>query len=366
MEVTTVRAAVLQQVGDKELDLRDDVTTVDPGPGEVKIKIKATGVCHSDLSTMTGVLPTNPPTIIGHEGSGEIIEVGAHVANVQPGDHVVVNWTPDCGACAECLRGEPYLCMTFLSQSFGNPRFLIGGETTAMGMAGCGTWADEIVVPWQGVVKVAEDVPYEYAALLGCGLPTGLGAVFNTAEVRPGSKVAVVGAGGIGLSVIQGAKIAGASTILAIDPNEAKHSIAERFGATHTATPDNLDETKGLLTGGAGFDYAFEAVGKSAAITTAWKITRRGGDVIVVGAGAGDDNVELSAFALLFDGKSLKASLYGGTNLKRDMPVYVDLWRSGKLDIESLITRRIRFDELNDAVQALNNGEVIRQVVLFD
>jgi Zn-dependent alcohol dehydrogenase len=366
MEVTTVRAAVLQQVGDKELDLRDDVTTTDPGPDEVKIKIKATGVCHSDLSTMTGVLPTNPPTIIGHEGAGEVLEVGAHVANVQPGDHVVVNWTPDCGTCAECLRGEPYLCMTFLFQSFGNPRFLIGGETPAMGMAGCGTWADEMVVPWQGVVKVAEDVPYEYAALLGCGLPTGLGAVFNTAQVRPGSKVAVVGAGGVGLSVIQGAKIAGASTVLAIDPNEAKHPIAKQFGATHTATLDNLDETKGLLTGGAGFDYAFEVVGKSGAITTAWNSTRRGGDVIVVGAGAGDDNVELSAFALLFDGKSLKASLYGGTDLKRDVPVYVDLWRSGKLDIESLITRRIRFEELNDAVQALTNGEVIRQVVLFD
>jgi S-(hydroxymethyl)glutathione dehydrogenase/alcohol dehydrogenase len=209
-------------------------------------------------------------------------------------------------------------------------------------------------------------VPYEYAALLGCGIPTGVGAVINTAKVRPGSKVAVVGAGGVGLAVIQGAKIAGAATILAIDPNEAKHPIAEQFGATHTATLDNLDETKGLLTGGAGFDYAFEVVGKAAAITTAWQSARRGGEVIVVGAGAADDNVELSAFSLLFEGKSLKASLYGGCDLKRDVPIFVDLWRAGKLDIESLITRRIRFEELNDAVRALANGEVIRQVVLFD
>ncbi|GAA2093898.1 alcohol dehydrogenase catalytic domain-containing protein [Actinomadura alba] len=359
------RAAILHAVGDEELDLRDDVTTVETGPAEVRVKIKATGVCHSDLSAMTGVLPMSSPTVIGHEGAGEILEVGDHVTSVQPGDHVVVNWTPDCGTCAECLRGEPYLCMTFLGDSFGNPRFRIGGDTPAFGMAGVGTWAEEIVLPHQAVLKIDPDVPFEYAALLGCGIPTGVGAVFNTAKVEPGSTVAVVGAGGVGLAVIQGARIAGASTILAIDPNEAKHPIAKQFGATHTATLDTLDETKGLLTGG-GFDYTFEVVGKSAAITTAWRTTRRGGDVIVVGAGAATDNFEMSAFSLLFEGKSIKASLYGGSYLKRDVPRFVALWRAGKLDIENLITRRIRFEELNDAVRALTNGEVIRQVVLFD
>ncbi|MEU5881859.1 Zn-dependent alcohol dehydrogenase [Spirillospora sp. NPDC047279] len=359
------RAAVLHAVGDKELDLRDDVTAVDPGPDQVKVKIKATGVCHSDLSVMTGVLPMPIPVILGHEGSGVVTEVGDHVTNVQVGDHVVVNWSPDCGSCAECLRGEPYLCMTFIGQTFTEPRFT-NDAGPVFGMAGCGTWAEDIVVPYQGVVKIAEDVPFEYAALLGCGVPTGIGAVFNTAKVAPGAKVAVVGAGGVGLSVIQGAKIAGASTILAIDPNEAKHPIAERFGATHTTTLDDLDETKGLLTLGQGFDYVFEVVGKSAAIQTAWAATRRGGDVIVVGAGAADDNWQQSAFSLLFEGKSLKASLYGGCDLKRDIPLFVDLWRAGKLDIEGLITRRIAFDDLNDAVRALNDGDVIRQVVLFD
>jgi S-(hydroxymethyl)glutathione dehydrogenase/alcohol dehydrogenase len=313
---------------------------------------------------MTGVLPAVPPTVVGHEGAGEITEVGDHVTSVRPGDHVVINWTPDCGTCAECVRGEPYLCMTFLAEAFGNPRFRIG-DTPAFGMAGVGTWAEEIVVPHQAVIKIAEDVPFEYAALLGCGIPTGMGAVFNTAQVRPGSKVAVVGAGGVGLAAIQGAKIAGASTILAIDPNEAKHPIAKHFGATHTTTPDDLEEAKGLLTGG-GFDYTFEVVGKSAAITTAWQATRRGGEVIVVGAGAVDDNFEMNAFSLLFEGKSLKASLYGGCDLKRDVPRFVDLWRAGKLDIESLITRRIGFGDLNDAVRALTNGDVIRQVVVFD
>jgi S-(hydroxymethyl)glutathione dehydrogenase/alcohol dehydrogenase len=306
-----------------------------------------------------------PPAVIGHEGAGVVVEAGNHVTSVKTGDHVVVNWTPDCGTCAECRRGEPYLCVAFIGEAFSVPRFRIGDGTRAFGMVGIGTWAEEIVVPHQAAVKIADDVPFEYAALLGCGIPTGVGAVFNTAKVRPGSTVAVVGAGGVGLSVIQGARISGASTILAIDPNEAKHEIARSFGATHTATLDDVAQTTALLTGG-GFDYAFEVVGKAAAIQTAWAATRRGGEVIVVGAGAGDDNWTQNAFSLLFEGKTLKGSLYGGCDLKRDIPIFVDLWRAGKLDLESLITRRIKFEDLNDAIVALSSGEVIRQVVLFD
>ncbi|MFI0373066.1 alcohol dehydrogenase catalytic domain-containing protein [Actinomadura sp. 1N219] len=359
------RAAVMHAVGDRELDLRDDVRAVGPGPDQVKVEIRATGVCHSDLSTMSGVLPSVQPAVVGHEGAGVVAEVGERVTGVRPGDHVVVNWTPDCGECADCLRGEPYLCITHIAQSFSEARFALGDGTPAFGMAGTGTWAEEVVLPRRGVIKIADDVPFEYAALLGCGIPTGVGAVINTARVTPGSTVAVVGAGGVGLAVVQGARIAGAATILAIDPNEAKHPVAERFGATHTTTPDGLDEAKGLLTGGAGFDYAFEVVGRSAAITTAWDAARRGGDVIVVGAGAADDDWSQSAFGLLFDGKTLKASLYGGCDLKRDIPLFVDLWRAGRLDIEGLITRRIGFADINDAVRALTDGEAIRQVVLF-
>ncbi|GAB3653445.1 Zn-dependent alcohol dehydrogenase [Actinocorallia lasiicapitis] len=359
------RAAVLRNIGDKQLELRDDVATIPTGPAQVKIKIMATGVCHSDLSVMTGVLPSTLPAILGHEGAGIVTEVGAHVANVAVGDHVVVNWGPDCGQCTECRRGEPYLCMTFIGEAFGVPRFTLPDGSGAFGMAGAGTWADELVLPWQSAIKIPEDVPFDYAALLGCGIPTGVGAVFNTAKVAPGSRVAVVGAGGVGLSVIQGARIAGASTILAIDPNEGKHEIARRFGATHTATLENFAETTALLTGG-GFDYAFEVVGRSSAIQTAWQVTRRGGDVIVVGAGAVDDTWEMNAFSLLFEGKSVKASLYGGCDLGRDIPVFVDLWRAGKLDLEGLISRRIRFEDLNDAVDALHAGDVIRQVVLME
>ncbi|HEX2315998.1 MAG TPA: alcohol dehydrogenase catalytic domain-containing protein [Thermomonospora sp.] len=361
------RAAVLHSVGDRDLDLRDDVTPVDPGPDDVRVRIRATGVCHSDLSAMTGVLPTAVPAVLGHEGAGEVVEVGERVTGLRPGDHVVVNWTPNCGTCADCERGEPYLCTVFLGRAFGQARFRRGGADPAVyALAGCGTWAEEVTLPRQGVIKVADDVPFEYAALLGCGLPTGLGAVFNTARVRPGASVAVVGAGGVGLSVIQGARIAGAATILAVDPNPAKHPLAERFGATHTATPDEADAVKGLLTSGTGFDHAFEVVGRSAAIATAYGLARRGGEVVVVGVAPASESYALNPFSLVFEGKSVRGSLYGDCDLRRDIPRYVDLWRAGRLDIEGLISRRIGFGDLNDAVRTLERGEAVRQVVLFE
>jgi len=356
---------VLHAVGDAALDLRDDVATVTPAPGEVRVRIKATGVCHSDLSAMTGVLPVGLPSVIGHEGAGEVIEAGSQVTSVRPGDHVVVSWTPACGNCSACLRGQPHLCLTYVIEGFKKPRFTLGDGTPAFGMAGCGTWAEELVIPWQGAIKIDPDVPFEYAALLGCGIPTGVGAVISTARVRPGSSVAVVGCGGVGLAVIQGAKIAGATKILAVDPLAAKHAQARRFGATHAATLEGVEQAKADLTGGKGFDYAFEVVGKSAAIRTAWQLARRGGDVIVVGAGAADDTVQFSAFELLFEGKTLHSSLYGGSDMRRDISMFVELWRAGRLDIEGLISRRIKFDELNEAVTSLASGEVIRQIVTF-
>jgi Zn-dependent alcohol dehydrogenase len=361
-----MRAAVIQASGATEAELRDDATTVGPDAGEVKIRIRATGVCHSDLSIMSGTIPNKYPAVLGHEASGEVVEVGEHVTAVAPGDRVVICWTPACGLCSACVAGRPYLCLTYIVEGYTKPRFRLGDGTPAYGMAGCGTWAEEMVVPWQACVTVADDVPFEYAALLGCGISTGVGAVVNTAKVVPGAKVAVVGCGGVGLSVIQGAKAAGAATILAIDPLEAKHEIAKRFGATHAATPDGAGELRNLLTGGQGFDYAFEVVGRGATIRAAWELAGRGGEVIVVGAGAAGDKVEFNAFELLFEGKSLRASMYGGSNLRRDVPRLADLWRSGQLDLEGLITRRIRFDDLNDAIATLKRGDAIRQVVLFE
>ena len=362
-----MRAAVLHETGPEALvDLRDDVAAVGPGPREVKVRLRATGVCHSDLSVLAGVIPSGMPAVLGHEGAGQVIEIGDQVTAVAPGQHVVISWTPACGNCAECMRGQPFLCLTYVIEGFNTPRFTLGDGTPAFGMAGCGTWAEEMVVPWQAVIPIADDVPFDVAALLGCGIPTGVGAVINTARVIPGSAVAVVGCGGVGLAAIQGARIAGAATILAIDPVQAKHAKALELGATHAATPDGAEQARKDLTGGKGFDYAFEVVGRSATIRAAWRLARRGGDVIVVGAGARDDSVPFSAWELLFDGKNLLSSLYGGCDLRRDIPRFVSLWRAGRLDIEGLITRQITFGELNDAVRALRHGEVIRQVVTFD
>ncbi|GII79353.1 alcohol dehydrogenase [Sphaerisporangium rufum] len=361
-----MRAALLHAVGDDKLDIRDDFTLTPVGPTDVRVKIRATGVCHSDLSVLSGVLPMPLPVIPGHEGAGEVVEVGDHVTSVRPGDHVIINWTPACGSCPNCIVGQPYLCMTYVMESFSLARFRFGGDTPAFGMAGCGTWAEEIVVPWQGAVKVDPDVPFEVAALIGCGITTGVGAAINTAQVRPGSTVVVIGCGGVGLSVIQGARISGATTILAVDPVAAKHELARKVGATDACTPEGLPEAMGALTGGLGFDYGFEVVGRSATIMSAWQATRRGGDVVVVGAGAMDDTVQLSAFSLLFEGKRLLSSMYGGSDVRRDFPFFARLWKAGKLDLDSMISSRIRLADLNDAVAALRTGEVLRQVVLFD
>jgi Zn-dependent alcohol dehydrogenase len=361
-----LRAAVLHATGPEAgVDLRDDVTAVGPGPSEVRVRVRATGVCHSDLSLLTGVIPSGLPAVLGHEGAGEIVAVGERVTGLFPGQHVVISWTPACGDCPECRRGQPFLCLTFVIKGFKTPAFRLGDGSEAFGMAGCGTWAEELVVPWQAVIPIEEDVPFEYAALLGCGIPTGVGAVVNTARVTPGSSVAVVGCGGVGLAAIQGARIAGAATILAVDPLPGKHGLARALGATRTVKPEDAEQARKDLTGGSGFDYAFEVVGAAATIRAAWRLARRGGDVIVVGAGDRSDSVPFSAFELLFDGKRLLSSLYGGCDLRRDVPRFVSLWRAGLLDIEALITRRIAFDDLNDAIAALRRGDVIRQVVTF-
>ncbi|MET9339693.1 Zn-dependent alcohol dehydrogenase [Nonomuraea sp. NPDC003804] len=360
-----MRAALLHTVGDDKLDIRDDITLAPVGPAQVRVKIKATGVCHSDLSAMTGALPQPVPLVLGHEGAGEVVEVGDHVTSVQPGDHVIINWRPACQECALCVGGQPYLCMKYVVESFTTGTFRMG-DTMVYGMAGSGTWAEEIIVPWQGAIKVDPAVPWEAAALIGCGITTGVGAAVNTARVRPGSTVAVIGCGGVGLSVIQGARISGARTILAVDPLAAKHELALKVGATHAVTPDDLPGALQELTGGQGFDYGFEVVGKSATIQSAWQLTRQGGDVIVVGAGAMDDMVSISAFSLLFEGKNLLSSLYGEADVRHDFPYFAELYKAGQLDLDSLISARIKLTDLNEAVAALRNGEALRQIVLFD
>jgi S-(hydroxymethyl)glutathione dehydrogenase/alcohol dehydrogenase len=305
------------------------------------------------------------PAILGHEASGDVLAVGEGVTSFAPGDRVIVNWLPPCGSCPSCLRGEPYLCMAHVIAAYLEPRFLVG-DMPAFGMAGCGAFAEEMVVPQEGVVKFAADVPYEVAALVGCGVMTGVGAVINTARVPPGASVAVIGCGGVGMAAIQGARLSGAAVIAGVDPVPAKHEAARRFGATHTTTPDGLAALSTELTGGEGFDYAFEVVGTPATIRAAWGAARRGGTVVIVGAGRADEQVEFTPFELLFDGKKMLASLYGSADVRRDYGRLLSLWRAGRLDLTGMITQRLKLDDVDHALAALGDGDVIRQVIIHD
>jgi S-(hydroxymethyl)glutathione dehydrogenase/alcohol dehydrogenase len=365
-EERSVKAAVLNQVGDDKLEVRDDVSTVEPGPDDVRIRVRASGICHSDLSAMNGTLPALAPGIVGHEGAGEVVQVGDRVTDLAVGDHVIIAFVPPCGSCASCLRGQPHLCIVHAGASFSSPRFAIG-ETPVFGFAGSGTFAEEMVVPRAAAVKVDPEVPFEVAALVGCGVLTGVGAVVNTARVEPGATVAVIGCGGVGISVIQGARLAGASVIVAVDPLTEKHAAAARFGATHTTTPEGLAELVQSVTGGEGFDYAFEVVGLPATIRAAWDTARRGGTAVVVGGGAADANVTFSAQELFVMERRLLGSFYGSGDVRREYHRMLALWRAGRLQLDQMISRRMPLAEVNNGLHALRDGaNVIRQIVTYD
>ena len=360
-----MKAAILHNVGDTELDVRDDVTTTPVGAGKVRIRIKATGVCHSDLSAMNGTIPVAVPAVLGHEGAGEVVELGPGVTSLVEGDHVVVCWSPQCGVCKDCVNGQHQLCMAYMINAFSDAHFQLAG-TPMFGMAGAGTFAEELILLEQGAEKIDKDVPHDVASLLGCGVMTGVGAAVNAAKVEPGSSVVVFGCGGVGISVIQGARIAGAATILAVDMVDSKLAWAKQFGATHAVKPEDLAGAQHELTGGVGFDYGFEVVGRSQTIKAAYDATRRGGTTVVVGVGRADDMVELSAFDLFYAEKNLRGTYYGSANIRRDFPRLVALWRAGQLDLEGMITHRLALDDVNDAFGRMQAGEAIRQVITFD
>jgi S-(hydroxymethyl)glutathione dehydrogenase/alcohol dehydrogenase len=359
-----MRAAVLRQIGDEKVEVRDDVEAVGPGPGEVRVRIHTAGVCHSDLSGMNGTLPTATPGILGHEGAGEVIAVGEGVDEIAVGDHVIVVWVPPCGSCIFCLTGQANLCTTVQFGAGAMPRFLLEG-LPAFGFAGTGTFAEEVVLPKQAVVAIPKDVPLDIAALIGCGVMTGVGAAMNTAKVRPGSSVVVFGCGGVGISIIQGARICGAAEIVGVDLVDSKLEDAKRFGATHAVKPDQLMDASTEITGGLGFDYSFEAIGHPQTIRAAFDAVRRGGTATIVGVGRAEQMIELSAFELFFLEKKLLGSIYGSADVRVDFHRLLRLWRTGRLDLENMISRRIDLSEVNEAFGALERGEVIRQVIQF-
>jgi S-(hydroxymethyl)glutathione dehydrogenase / alcohol dehydrogenase len=358
-----MRAALLKGLNE-ELEVRDDIQAEGPGHDEVRVRIAATGVCHSDLSGQDGTLPHPMPVVLGHEGAGEVIAIGDGVTTVAPGDHVIISWVPPCGSCRFCLGGQPNLCSAFLSRQLEEPKFR-AADLPVFGFAGTGTFAEECVVPVQAAIPIDADIPFDVAALVGCGVMTGVGAALNTANVRPGSQVVVFGCGGVGISVIQGARIAGAAEIVAVDVVEPKLELARDFGATHATTPDGLPALVTEHTGGLGFDYAFEVVGRPETIRNAWEATRRGGTTVVVGAGRMDAMVPFSAFELFYFERKLLGCWYGSADVRTDFHRLLRLWRHGKLELEGMITRRIDLSEINEAFQACRNGEVIRSVIEF-
>jgi S-(hydroxymethyl)glutathione dehydrogenase / alcohol dehydrogenase len=356
-----MRAAVLHETGQEKLEVHDGVTLPEVGPGKVKVRLRAASLCHSDLSAMSGVLPQPAPFVPGHEGAGEVTEVGAGVEGLAVGDHVVVCWMPPCGKCPSCLRGEGNLCLAGFA-NMGSPNYHHDGADI-FGFSGTGTFAEESVVAAGCAVKLPDDVPFEVGALIGCGVTTGVGAAIHTAEVEPGSSVVVIGCGGVGIAAIQGARVAGAAQIVAVDPVAARREWALRFGATEAVAPEGLAEAQQRLTGGEGFDYAFEVVGKSATVRAAYDAVRRGGALVVVGAGAMDDMAQFNMFELFFNAKRILPSLYGGTDVLRGYRTVIDLWRAGRLDLEGMVTHHVRLEGINDAVQQMRSGEALRTVI---
>lgn len=356
-----MKAALLRSIGEP-LMVVDDMQTIAVGAGQVKIRVRAAGLCHSDLSAMTGRIKAPIPLVPGHEGAGEVLEVGPGVDSVVAGDHIVVNFVPACGLCGHCLRGEGNLCMEIVPSIASTPSFRLDGEPV-YGMTGCGTFTEELVLPQQAVVKIDDDVPFDIAALIGCSVTTGTGAVFNTAKVEAGSTVAIIGCGGVGISAMMAAKLARASVITGIDPNPMKREVVLNYGATAAVSPEEASESGAHLTDGMGFDFVFEVVGHSSTVKQAYQLARRGGTVVVVGLGTRGDNLELPMSSLAPNGRTVVGSGYGGKEVPSQMHNLINLWRQSALDLSSLVTHRIGLDDINRGFDLMKVGDGIRTVI---
>jgi len=369
------RAAVLMAVG-QPLEIRDDVEVDEPQAGEVKVRMVASGVCHSDLSMQNGTLLTPTPVVLGHEGAGVIEALGTGSAEqfgLSVGDHVVISWVPQCGACFFCVRGQPELCETTqMSVAMaclldGTTRLRAGGMALRQ-MSAAGTFAETSVIPAVSAIKIEPGLDLKVAALIGCGVLTGVGAALNTAHVAEGDTVAVVGCGGVGLNVIQGAAIAGAGDIIAVDVNPAKLDLARTFGATATVDAGTRDAVSGVmeLTAQRGADVAFEVVGLQRTIDQTIGMTRRGGQAVLVGVPRMDAVVNVAAFfGVVLAEKTIRGSWYGGSDVRRDIPRIIDLYRQGRLKLDELISQTIRLDQVNDAFEALRQSAVARTVIEY-
>lgn len=350
----------------EELDLEG------PKPGEVLVEYKAAGLCHSDLSILTGVFSMPPiPCVAGHEGAGVVVEVGAGVTRVKPGDHVLAIWVPSCGQCYYCVRHQPYLCVQRDRARTGvlidgTPR-LKKGKEPIVSMMGVGTFSHYNVLSEKSVLPIDKDIPFEVAAVTGCAVVTGVGAVLNTAKVEPGSSVGVVGIGGVGLNVIQGAVLANATTIIAIDLIDSKLELAKKFGATHTINPgkENLLEKINSLTGGIGVDYSFEVIGTPKTSQMAFEIIRRGGAAVMVGIAGAQDTMPLPLPQMSGMEKRILGCYYGSADLMVDPKILLDLYKRGRIKVTELITKYYPHKEINKGFEDLKSGGNARGVIKY-
>ena len=364
-----MRAALLETPG-APLQVVDDIDIEDPRVGHVRVRVKHCGICHSDLSVVEGTFPAPTPIILGHEAAGVVDAVGEGVTQLAPGDPVVLTPCPPCGTCYWCVRGEAALCVNgvgIMTNSFPDGRTGLSrkGENVYRGLNVAG-FAEYTVVEATGAVKIDPDVPLDVACVIGCAVQTGAGAVLNAARVEEGATVLVLGAGGIGLSSVQGARIAGAARIIVSDPVAERREVAKRLGATDLLDPSQDDvPTAALdLTGGIGVDYAFETAGIAALITTGLAATRNGGTVVCIGAPPIDQNIDLGPAAVFaVSAKKVMGTILGNCNSLRDVPRLLSLWKSGRLDLESMITSRRPLEEINAAMDDLRASRGIRTVL---
>jgi len=363
-----MKAAILEEAG-KPLVIRDDIDIEEPRVGEVRVRVKHCGICHSDLSMVDGVFPSPTPIVFGHEAAGVVDRVGAGVEGLVPGDHVVLSALPPCNKCYWCLRGEPGVCVNVSGlQTNALPDGRTGlsrrGEMVFRGI-GLGAFGEYVLTPANGAVKIAKDIPLDVACVIGCAVQTGVGAVLNTARVEEGATVLVIGLGGVGLSIVQGARLAGAAKIIGADLLPARREAALRLGATDVLDPAREDvaaRTFELTEVGA--DYAFEAVGRARLVEDCLRATRSGGTTVAVGAAPMEDAITIAPAAMFtITEKKLLGCTLGSCNSLREIPRFIALWRAGRLDLEGLLTARRPLEEINAAMEDLRQGRGIRTVL---
>ncbi|NGO80239.1 Zn-dependent alcohol dehydrogenase [Streptomyces sp. YC504] len=358
-----VRAAVLPAVG-SPLELVE-IDLPEPGPGQVRVKLAAAGVCHSDLSLSNGTMKVPTPCVLGHEGAGTVLAVGEGVDHIAVGDAVVLNWAPSCGSCHHCTIGEVWLCVSALAGSANVYARTADGQDLHPGL-NVAAFAEETVVAANCVLPVPDGVPLTDAALLGCAVLTGYGAIHHSARVREGESVAVYGVGGVGLATLQSARIAGAGPIIAVDVSPAKEELARAAGATEfVLASDTTAKDIRKLTGGRGADVAVECVGRADTIRTAWESTRRGGRTTVVGIGGKDQQVTFNALELFHWGRTLAGCVYGNCDPVADLPVLAEHIRAGRLDLSALVTEHIALDGIPAAFENMIAGKGGRALVVF-